>query len=197
MKQNRPSHRSPKRRVSWAISQWNNYAKEDHIPSLRLMGGGSTDAVVCIDNVVFHKSANQVTTVGAQTSAVTDGKFATRFVGAIDTRDFATVGFKVKATYTENGATVSKTFNKKDCTLYTEITANTTRGVEAYTAEELGGKYVFALTVYDIPADVTDLKFEVTPIFVNAKNEPWEGATADCYVSVDGTTVTLLDRPAA
>ena len=32
MKQNRPSHRSPKRRVSWPISQWNNYAKEARRP---------------------------------------------------------------------------------------------------------------------------------------------------------------------
>ena len=30
--QNRPSHRSPKRRVSWPISQWNNYAKEARRP---------------------------------------------------------------------------------------------------------------------------------------------------------------------
>ena len=161
------------------------------------MGGGSTDAVVCLDNVVFHQGSQQVTTVGAQTSAIAENKFATRFIGAIDTRDFATVGFKVTATYTEGGVEVSKTFNKKDCTLHTSITANTARCVEEYTAEELGGKYVFALTIYDIPADITDLKFEVMPVFYDADGAPWEGKTVDCYVSVDGTTVTLSDRPVA
>ena len=176
------------------VESTKNQFMNAHAPALRVMGGGTPNAEVCLDNITFHMSNNEVAAVAVQNSAIEHEKYAVRFIGTVDQVGYEKVGFKVLATYTENGTEKTKEFVMDTCTVYSAITANVTRGVDEYTAEELGGKYVYALSIYDIPASYANIKFEVTAIYYNAKGELCEGKTADCYAVVSDGVVTMADR---
>ena len=92
---------------------------------------------------------------GMQTTAVSaENTYSARFVGTLNSIDYSAVGLRI-TTDTESGIVYGGC-----CTeVYTSILGN----FERYTAEELGGNYIFAWTIEDIPSSVGEITFTVTP----------------------------------
>lgn len=114
------------------------------------------------------------TYVGYQTSAVSEGKYSVRFVAFINYLDnVASVGFIIRAQYTKDAAPVDKTVTQYCSYVYTSILA---AGVPV-TAESLGGNYVYALHIDNIPENVGEITFTVTPYYRVGESEIIESAS--------------------
>jgi hypothetical protein len=120
---------------------------------------------------------NTVTTVkGYQTTAAVDNKFDLRLVGLVDVANvedlanYSKVGFVVVANYANTNTKCTTAASNK---VYNSITENTATSTNALTATALGGDYIYALAIKNIPANAGDVTFTVTPY----------------YVAADGTTV--------
>ena len=106
-----------------------------------------------------------------------------------DLTKYDNVGFKVTASYINNGETVTMTLPDElgVCTsVYKEIIA--TQGCESlksYSAEELGGEYIFALNCLNVPSNSGEIAFTVTTYY-----------TLSGQNSVDETTVEFTVDPA-
>ncbi|MBE6633334.1 MAG: hypothetical protein E7620_03205 [Ruminococcaceae bacterium] len=98
---------------------------------------------------------------GIQESAVVNNAFSVRLIGAVDALTYDSVGFEVTATYTEGGSAQTKTLKKATSNVYTKITANSDAGIAEYTAEDLGGQYLYALSIRGIPATLGEMTLEV------------------------------------
>lgn len=101
-----------------------------------------------------YTPAEGVKTYGVQNSQAADGKFNVRFVGTLDSLDYLTIGFEVTAYWRgEDGSLQQKDF-RVDCQkVYRSITGKAENGIDfEATAEELGGEYVFALSILNAPA---------------------------------------------
>lgn len=112
-----------------------------------------------------------------------DGKTSMRFVAVIDDielTDYAQIGFEVCISDGTNS--VTKTL-RGNC-VYTSVMA----AGETVTAEALGGKYVFALEILNIPASGT-YTFTVRPVTVDAKGTALTG-TAGVTKVESGTIAT-------
>lgn len=91
---------------------------------------------------------------GAQYTDVVDGKQSVRFVSTIHSLQASEVGFNIHAVYKETAeGTIKndKEWQKKSTFVYTSITATSNGTVESVTAEELGGTYLIALAVDNVP----------------------------------------------
>ena len=88
---------------------------------------------------------------GTQVTAVNEGKYSVRFVGTLNSADYSAVGLLIK--------TASETYGGCCKNVYTSIKGN----FERYTAEQLGGSYLFAWTIEDIPTGAGNVTFTVTP----------------------------------
>ena len=123
-----------------------------------------------VHNDVAPENAEPIETLyrGVQESAVSDGMQAVRFVGAVDSLEYSSVGFDISCEYSAveyadandtvgtvvNGAKEKKEFSVTE--VYRVLTAYGEHGIEeSIEAKELGGKYAFAVTIYDIPATGT------------------------------------------
>ena len=106
---------------------------------------------------------------GVQESAIKDGTYAVRFVGALGDdvalADYSEVGFKVTATW---GADGTKTLDTACTTVYGKITGSADGVTSEYRADSFGAKYLFALAVEGIPTDAGQITFTVTPYYVTA-----------------------------
>jgi len=101
---------------------------------------------------------------GCQVSAVADGEFSTRFVATIDRLDYKEVGFEITV-IDYKGAVGEKTVYDTHF-VFKEIVGTDNIGKKlTYTAEELGGEYIYALAVNEIPADAA-VTFLITPYHV-------------------------------
>lgn len=110
-----------------------------------------------------------VTLEGAQVTAVSDGKYSIRFVGTVNTLDFSAIGFDVKASYQESEV---RTFHQNIYTVYTSIMADG----DVYQNEQLGGNYLFALEIREIPVAIGRIEFSVTPYAVDQSGSELYGA---------------------
>ncbi len=95
---------------------------------------------------------------GVQSTDIADGKYSLRFVGTVDSLNFSAVGFEIIARTTENPDGTD--YSKSCSTVYTTINAGTYR---KYTAAELGGNYIYALAIKNIPVAAGTVSFEITP----------------------------------
>ena len=98
-----------------------------------------------------------------------------RFIAVLDEAhtSYDKVGFKYKVT---NSAGNSVEGDIKDTNVYNSILADSTGGMTTYTAERLGGEYIFALVLSDVPA-VESAKFEITAYAVVGDKEYTEGVS--------------------
>ena len=108
---------------------------------------------------------------GVQESAVSDaGRYSVRFLGTLGDqplKNYKAVGFHITAVY---GSDEVKVFDVPCKNVYSSIIA--TEGIQAtYTAEQLGGKYIFAYTIQNIPTSAGEIVFNVTPYYVTAEGE--------------------------
>ena len=135
--------------------------------------GAANNTVATVDNLVVTAGTvadlAQLRYIGVQESAVKDGTYAVRFVGALGDdvalENYTEVGFKVTATW---GADGTKTLDTACTTIYGKITGSADGVTSEYRADSFGAKYLFALAVEGIPTDAGQITFTVTPYYVTA-----------------------------
>ena len=135
--------------------------------------GAANNTVATVDNLVVTAGTvadlAQLRYIGVQESAVKDGTYAVRFVGALGDdvalADYTEVGFRVTATW---GADGTKTLDTACTTVYGKITGSADGVTSEYRADSFGAKYLFALAVEGIPTDAGQITFTVTPYYVTA-----------------------------
>lgn len=135
--------------------------------------GAANNTVATVDNLVVTAGTvadlAQLRYIGVQESAVKDGTYAVRFVGALGDdvalENYTEVGFRVTATW---GADGTKTLDTACTTVYGKITGSADGVTSEYRADSFGAKYLFALAVEGIPTDAGQITFTVTPYYVTA-----------------------------
>lgn len=80
---------------------------------------------------------------------VINGKGAVRFVGIVDSLEYEEVGFEITAVEQNFDFTTSCRY------VYNSLLGIIDGEAKTYTAEELGGKYIYAVAIQDIPQDGT------------------------------------------
>lgn len=124
---------------------------------------------------------------GYQVSDTTDNKFDLRLVATLKlpddnktvtdgkVSDYTAVGFRVVANY----GTETKVKDFESEVIYTAVSAFNKAGAEIrrYTAEELGGDYLFVLPCRNVPADAGTITMEVTTYYKTADGTVVLGAT--------------------
>lgn len=145
------------------------------------------NASIYFDNYRLENTTGDVNCIGAQASAVADGKYAVRFIGALNTEAYAKAGFEVVASF---GNGQSKTFKLDTCEGYTGIMAS--NGNEFFKAQELGGKLLIALSIKNIPTSVGEITFTVKALaYENGSANPIESDAVTVKALVEGNTVVL------
>ena len=100
-----------------------------------------------------------------------------RFIGVLDSLDYQAVGYEMTVTYTADGKRVTKSLRHTMKTVYTELLAGTEGGIVSVKAEAMGGRYLLALSVKNIPTDAGETVFTVTPFAVAMDGTVALGAT--------------------
>lgn len=116
----------------------------------------------------IHNAGNTETDApayrGCQTSAVASGKFNTRFIATVDSLEYKEVGFEITVTDFNGQDGDMVIYDSK--TVYQSIIGNDkVGGTVTYTAEDLGGTYIYALSVNNIPTS-NPVTFLVTPYHI-------------------------------
>ena len=136
---------------------------------------GKPEGVYKMNRVLIDTATDVATTgfklVGVQDTAPAQSKINVRFVGVLDDlASFQKIGIKVDAYTVANGeATLHKNFDISTTEVYKTISANVDGVNTKITAEELGGNYLYALTILGVPATGT-VKFVVTPYTVDVED---------------------------
>ena len=149
--------------------------------AMRTWGDASVGETAFIDSIkIFegHESLHEAKTefVGYQASVAADNKFNLRLVGVMTEEDYSNyekVGFIVKATYGD--VVMEKTHETNS--VYEKIVATEGCDYTEYTAEQLGGKYIFALNCMNVPADKGVITFEVTTYYQLEDMDTFEEVT--------------------
>lgn len=158
---------------------WVNDMKHGTMTNANFTNGGFSigaayHSVATVDNLCVTAGTvsdlyDQLRYIGVQESAVKDGTYAVRFVGALGDdvalENYTEVGFKVTATW---GADGTKTLDTACTTVYGKITGSADGVTSEYRADSFGAKYLFALAVEGIPTDAGQITFTVTPYYVTA-----------------------------
>ena len=95
---------------------------------------------------------------GVQETAIENGSYKIRLASTIDTAKYSKVGYKIQV----NGAAEVTEYCK---TVYTGLNGTVDGKLTKYSAEELGGEFVYALNIKDLDATQTYV-FKVTPVAV-------------------------------
>lgn len=97
---------------------------------------------------------------GVQVSSLKNEHYQLRFIGVIQNLQGSAVGFQIQASFGEG----RRELYAVDCkSVYQTILGMQENEIRSYTAESLGGKYVYALSITGIPVDAGEIVFTVTP----------------------------------
>ncbi len=157
---------------------------------------------ITIDDLRLENIASDVNLIGAQASVETaeaalsetktqfeDNTYAVRFVGTIDSLAYSNAGFRVVASAPDG--TVLKSWTLDTCTALKSIVGMTENGTVDYTAQELGGNYLIALTVTGIPkTEAANVIFQVQAFTTSVDGEYVYNSTigtCTATVAADGT----------
>ncbi len=93
--------------------------------------------------------------VGVQNTTITDNKYSVRFVAVIggELESYTKLGFDVTVNGTDD-------YSNECRNVYSSIAG---KNDATYKAEQLGGKYIFAFAIKDIPTSVGTVTFTVKP----------------------------------
>lgn len=117
--------------------------------------------------------ADEAFYVGVQNTAVSnDSKYSVRFVGVVNSLDYESVGFKISCG--------DKNFDTECNRAYKSIVG----GENDYTAAQLGGEYIFAAAIKDIPTSAGELTFTVMPYVVVGETTYYGAAYTVTYNAV-------------
>ena len=110
---------------------------------------------------IFDKSFSKVVAMQyTEINAVTNTQ-SVRFVSVLQSLDGSETGFEVIARYIENGVLQEKHGVIKTTHVYSKINATENGSVISVSATELGGLYVSALAIEDVPTNVGRIDFYV------------------------------------
>lgn len=125
---------------------------------------------ICVYNKALSKAeVGQIYTVprspvvvGCQDTGVdANGMYAVRLIATIADLNYTEAGFSVEIRYQKDGTPVKKTVNKPCAAAYESLIANTDGKIKRVEATELGGQYLIALTVEEIPSEIGEIIFDV------------------------------------
>lgn len=106
---------------------------------------------------------NETVLVGLQKTEAVDNRVSLRFIGSTYNLKGTVVGFELTAAYTADGEPVVANWTRESSEVYTSINAAENGTVQSVTANELGGVYLFALVLDNVPTDAGDIVFTVRP----------------------------------
>ena len=114
--------------------------------------------------------------VGYQLSEAEGARFSIRLVAVTDSLSYEGVGFKISLTCndTEIG---TKNHSQTAYTVYNTLTAMEKGGSTEYTAAELGGAYIFALNINNVPTGCGAIHFLVDTYHVSNETTVYDGRT--------------------
>ena len=120
---------------------------------------------VCDDAIIeariFDKSFSKVVAMQyTDINAVTNTQ-SVRFIATLQSLEGSEAGFEVIARYIENGVLQEKRGVIKTTHVYSKINATENGSVTSVSATELGGIYVCALAIDDVPTNVGQIDFYV------------------------------------
>lgn len=101
-----------------------------------------------------------------------------RFIATIHTLQAMDTGFVVTAKYMDGSTLKEKEFKVNSKTVYTAITTTENGTVKSVTAEELGGTYLVAISIDDVPATIGQIDFYVTALLKVSDTKTVESAEA-------------------
>ncbi len=108
---------------------------------------------------VFKKSASEIK--GVQVTEVSEGKQGIRFIAILQSLEGSRAGFEVTAKYQSDDAVVTGSpFIIKTNYVYSSVTAASGGVSTSVSANDLGGNYLIAIGIDDVPAD-TRVDFSV------------------------------------
>lgn len=95
------------------------------------------------------------------TTPTAGGTQSVRFIGALQTLQASAVGFEITATYLEDGVLKTKSWNRETGTVYTSVMATVDGETTKVSANELGGSYVVAIAVENVPVGIGQIDFTI------------------------------------
>lgn len=127
------------------------------------------------------------TLAGMQYTAVTDNKQSVRFISTIHSLNGSAVGFEITAKYMKNGALTEQKWDKSSTYVYTSIKATSKSGtVKDITANELGGTYLFAISVDEVPANIGQIDFYVRSYVIANGEKVYNSTQASIWTMNNG-----------
>ncbi len=132
----------------------------------------------------FRSALTDVSYVGYQTSAVSDGKYRVRFISVANSTEYKNVGFDISAVSYE------RKWNGETTTVYNSILGSNADGEYKYNAVDYGGKYFYTMTIQNIPADRAVI-FTVKPYFTDMNGNKVYGAA---YTVKLGNGLEIADK---
>lgn len=130
--------------------------------------------------------------VGYQISEAEGARFSIRLIGVVDSLDYDAVGFKINLSC--NDAEIGVKNRTQTITkVYGSLTAITPGGTVTYTAEQLGGNYIFALNINNIPAGCGNVDFLVRTFHKNDDVTNFDGRTM--AFTLDSSFSDLTETP--
>lgn len=133
-----------------------------HIDDIRVY---STSMSLAQFKQIPRLHANAPVVVGCQNTTNLTSNYDVRFLATLKHLNYTEAGFKVVMNYTDrDGNPVEKIAEKICKNAYLSLTADdaTTPDIDVITAEALGGAFVIALTVQDVPCDLNDVDDKIT-----------------------------------
>lgn len=109
--------------------------------------------------------ANAPVVVGCQNTTAQAANYDVRFLATLKHLNYTEAGFTIVMKYTDqDGNPVERTAEKICKNAYVSLTADdaSTPDIDTITAEKLGGAFVIALTVQDIPCDLNATDDKIT-----------------------------------
>lgn len=131
------------------------------------------DCTLSMDNIRVYSGSRPLTDAelgivpsgsalaGVQFSPVQAEKYGMRLVGTVDGLNYESVGTDLLLSWTENGTVKTKTATKAASAVYDSILASSDGAIAAYTAGQLGGSHLWALTLDGIPTVIGELTVDV------------------------------------
>lgn len=157
---------------------WNNDLIETNAYGVTeesiLADAGYRAIIAAIPEPNGEKTYDCVHYAGCQESAVTDGKYDVRLIATVDSKEYQTVGFLFSVT-SESDLRIYKTAYacKK---VYQTLTGNADGTIISYTAEELGGSYLMALTLEGLALTDKTVTIRVTPYSIDKNDAIFYGS---------------------
>ena len=112
--------------------------------------------------IANEMTLNKTRTLGVQYSEVSGGKQNVRFIGGTYNLEGAGIGFDVIARYKDaSGNVVEALYRQSGNTVYDSINATENGTMKNVTAQEIGGVYLFAMVLEDVPTNIGQIDFVV------------------------------------